>query len=146
MIVTQYSPWHMRGNAQAQQALHRFFNHAAAGETARTEAPAWQPPVDIREEATRFVILADLPGVDMATVDIQMDKGVLSLKGARDAVADEAATFARVERGHGGFDRRFTLPDSADAEAITAAGKNGVLEISIPKKADAAPRRIAING
>ncbi len=146
MIVTQYSPWLVRGNAQAQQVLHRFFN-PSAGEAVRTDAPVWQPPVDIREEASRFVILADLPGVDLATVDIQMDKGVLSLKGARDSEArDEATTFARTERGHGSFDRRFTLPDSADADAISAVGKNGVLEISIPKKAQAAPRRIAING
>lgn len=146
MILTQYSPLLVRGNAQAQQILHRFFNPSAA-DTARNEVPAWQPPVDIREEAKRFVILADLPGVELASVEIQMDKGVLSLKGARQAEAtDEATTVARTERGHGSFDRRFTLPDSADAAAITAAGKNGVLEISIPKKAEAAPRRIEING
>lgn len=142
MIVTQYNPWLARGNAQTQHVLNRFFNNEAV----RNDVPGWRPPVDIREEATRFVILADLPGIDPASIDIQMDKGVLSLQGTRDSdPTEEATTFARVERGHGSFDRRFTLPDSADADAISAVGKNGVLEISIPKKAEASPRRIAIN-
>jgi len=100
----------------------------------------------VNRESVPRVILADLPGIDPASIDIQMDKGVLSLQGTRDSdPTEEATTFARVERGHGSFDRRFTLPDSADADAISAVGKNGVLEISIPKKAEASPRRIAIN-
>lgn len=145
MILTQYNPLHVRGNPHAQQILHRFFNPTAADAT-QSDGPMWQPPVDIREEATRFVILADLPGIDLATVEVQMEKGVLTLKGTRAAEAkDETTTVARKERGHGSFDRRFTLPDSADADTITALGKNGVLEISIPKKAAAAPRRIEIN-
>ena len=146
MILSQYGPLHVRGNAQAQQILHRFFNPSVS-DAVRDETPVWQPPVDIREEAKRFLILADLPGVDLASIEIQMDKDVLSLKGTREVeTTDEATTVARAERGHGSFDRRFTLPDSADANAITATGKNGVLEISIPKKAEAAPRRIEING
>ncbi|HEU4665105.1 MAG TPA: Hsp20/alpha crystallin family protein [Dokdonella sp.] len=147
MIVTRYNPWFVRGNLQAKQALERFF-HA---DTTAPDAPAaeahWTPRVDVREEAQRFVILADLPGVDPATIEVQMDKNVLSLKGERAAetLADDAKA-TRVERAHGRFDRRFVLPESADADGISATGRHGVLEITIPKKAQSTPRRIAING
>lgn len=140
MLVTHYSPWLVRNNLQAKQALDRFFNESDA-------APAaWTPRVDVREETSRFVIVADVPGVDPATLEIQMDKNVLTLKGERKAETHaEGTKLARVERTSGHFERHFTLPESADADAISAAGKHGVLEISIPKKAQLAPRRIAIN-
>jgi HSP20 family protein len=127
MLVTHYSPWLVRGNAQAKQALDRFFN------TTDTESSAWTPRVDVREEASRFVILADLPGVDPTAIEIQMDKNVLSLKGERKSeIKEEGAKLTRVA-------------ESANADGISAVGKNGVLEISIPKKPESAPRRIAIH-
>ena len=144
MIVTHFNPWFVRGNLQAKQALDRFFGSEA--NTAEQPAHAWTPRVDVREEPSRFVILADLPGVDPAQIEIQMDNNVLTLKGERKAEAlGENAKATRTERGHGHFDRRFVLPEAADAEGISAVGKHGVLEITIPKKALAAPRRIAIN-
>ena len=142
MLVTHYNPWFVRGNhLHAKHAFDRFCNEAAPAET-----QAWTPRVDVREEASRFVILADVPGVDPAAIEIQMDNNVLSLKGER-KVEDlaEGGKATRVERGHGAFDRRFVLPDSADAEGISASGSHGVLEIVIPKKAQAAPRRIVVN-
>lgn len=138
MLVTHYSPWLVRGNLHAKPALDRFFGD--------TESNAWTPRVDVREEPSRFVILADLPGVDPADIEVQMDRNVLTLKGERKSESNEEGTkFTRVERRHGQFERRFTLPESADAEGISASGKHGVLENSIPKKAESAPRRIAIN-
>jgi len=122
---------------------HFFGNDIAASASAES---AWAPRVDIREEAGRFLILADVPGVDLADIEIQMDKNVLSVKGERKAFTSEAeGKFSRVERVAGQFKRSFTLPESADADGITASGRNGVLEIAIPKKAESAPRRIAIN-
>lgn len=111
-----------------------------------TTAAAFAPRVDIREEDGRFLILADVPGVDLADIEIQMEKNVLSIKGERKAFSSEVeGKFSRVERVAGAFKRSFTLPESADADGITASGANGVLEIAIPKKAQSAPRRIAIN-
>jgi HSP20 family protein len=77
---------------------------------------------------------------------VSMDKSILSIKGER-AIdkTEQNGRFTRVERTHGSFHRRFTLPESADAENIVASGKHGVLEIVIPKRAEVAPRRITIN-
>ncbi len=81
-------------------------------------------------------------GVDPAGIEVSMDKGILAIKGER---APAEGRFSRQERSYGSFHRRFSLPDSADADGITANGKFGVLEIVIPKKAETTPRRIAIN-
>lgn len=143
MIVTHYNPWFARGHhMHGKRAFDRFFGEQAT-QAAET---AWTPRVDVREEASRFVILADVPGVDPAAIEIQMDNNVLVLKGERKAEEPvEGGKATRVERRHGAFDRRFVLPDTADAEAISASGKHGVLEIVIPKKAQSAPRRIVVN-
>lgn len=127
--------------AQLQGEIGRLFGASQGG----SASGQWSPRVDIHEEAGRFVILADIPGVDPQSIEIQMDKGVLSLKGERTAEGfAEGVQQTRSERVHGGFERRFALPDSADADAITASGRHGVLRIDIPKRADVAPRRIQV--
>ena len=123
-----------------------FFSPVAPNATS-TGTPQWTPPVDIKEEATQFVILADLPGVNPEDIEVQMDKGILSIKGERRIEEKNEApseTFSRVERRHGSFHRRFALPDSANPEGISASGQNGVLTVVIPKRAETAPRRIPV--
>ncbi len=140
-----------------QDEMRQFLNQFVPGADAQDESSVvtsqWVPRVDIREARDRFVILADLPGIDPQDVEIWMDKGILSLKGERKPLAGDADSsdeggrevrFSRVERATGRFHRRFTLPDSADANAITATGHNGVLEISIPKRPETTPRRIQV--
>ena len=103
----------------------------------------WMPAVDIREEQERFVLYADIPGVDPQDIDVQMDRGMLTIKGERRGESSGGTErYARVERVHGGFHRRFALPDSADPEGISATGSHGVLRIVIPKKPESTPRRI----
>ena len=111
----------------------------------QTPEAQWAPRVDIKEDEKRFVILADIPGIDPADIEVSMDKGTLTIKGERKQEAVEENTrFTRLERAQGAFLRRFALPDSADADGITAHGRHGVLEVSIPKRAESAPRRITI--
>jgi HSP20 family protein len=125
---------------------HLFGSEIPAPSSASRAESAWAPRVDIREEPSRFLILADVPGVALADIEIQMEKNVLSIAGERKSFASEAeGSFSRVERAAGRFKRVFTLPESADAEGITASGADGVLEIAIPKKAQSAPRRIVVN-
>ena len=143
MNIVYRHPWHAGHlNDEFRQAFGRFFS---ANDAACAAAAQWAPRVDIREEDKRFVILADIPGVDPKDIEVSMDKGVLSIRGDRKSEThEEGNAFKRVERSHGAFRRSFALPDSADAEGIAASGKHGVLEISIPKKAELAPRKIAI--
>lgn len=129
---------------ELQQVFERFFGDSDA-DSSSVVTSQWVPRVDIKEEAERFLILADLPGVDPAQIEVNMDKGVLSIKGERKAeLATESERYSRVERAHGVFYRRFALPESANPEGIAATGRNGVLEISIPKRPEAAPRRINV--
>ncbi|RZA30982.1 MAG: Hsp20/alpha crystallin family protein [Lysobacteraceae bacterium] len=144
MHIVQYRQWPRQASRQEQfnRLFARFPRDAAAN--AGTDEQ-WVPRVDVREEAERFVILADLPGLDPAEIEISMDKGVLSIKGRREAVAvEEGSRYSRVERLHGDFNRSFALPEGADADGIVATGQNGVLEISIPRKAASTPRRIQV--
>jgi len=146
MTITRHVSWGMPRDAQAfRQAFERFLGQEE-NDQSNVVTSQWAPQVDIKEEEKRFVIFADVPGVDPASIEVSMDKGILTIKGERAVEGGEPqGRFTRQERQHGIFHRRFSLPDSADAEGITASGKHGVLEISIPKKAEASPRRITID-
>jgi HSP20 family protein len=147
MNVSRHGIWNAGSNLpeEIRQAFDRFLQ-PEDGDASNVVTSQWAPRVDIREDEQSFVILADIPGVDPAQIEVSMDKGILTIKGEREAAASEAnGKFTRIERARGAFHRRFALPDSADAEGITANGKFGVLEIVIPKKAQATPRRITIN-
>ncbi|NMW25045.1 Hsp20/alpha crystallin family protein [Rhodanobacter denitrificans] len=147
MNLVRHGIWNT-GNSlpeEIRQAFDRFLQ-PEDGDASNVVTSQWAPRVDIREDEQRFVILADIPGVDPAQIEVSMDKGILTIKGEREAGnAEQNGKFTRVERARGAFHRRFALPDSADAEGVTANGKFGVLEIVIPKKAQATPRRITIN-
>ena len=147
MTITRYYPWaqNRRFQDEMKQVFDRFVGEDD-GDQSNVVTSQWTPRVDIKEEDKRFVILADIPGVDPNHIEVQMDKGILSIKGERAAeIAAENAKTTRVERSYGSFYRRFALPDSADAEGISATGKFGVLEISIPKKPETTPRRISVS-
>ena len=146
MSIIRHSPWSAQPGLQDEikHVFEKFFGESDTDQSSVVTSQ-WTPRVDIREEEGRFVIFADVPGVDPQQIEIHMEKGILSIKGERRAEAkQENQRWSRVERAHGLFHRRFALPDSADAEGISATGRNGVLEISIPKKAETTPRRIQV--
>jgi HSP20 family protein len=112
-------------------------------ETARNVA--WIPSVDVHEEAERYVVRADLPGVSPDNIEITADAGVLTIKGERKASTQQTEnSYQRVERVAGNFVRRFTLPEAAQTDAIKATHVNGVLELSIPKQVKPEARRIKV--
>ncbi len=105
----------------------------------------WQPTVDIKEETNRFMLYADIPGIDPTDIEITMDKGILTIKGERSTEnKEQGERYSRLERSQGVFCRRFALPTSADAEKVEAHEKHGVLEVVIPKREEHQPRRIPI--
>ena len=146
MAVTRYYPWTQPNRLQDEikQVFDRFFGDEETDQS-NVVTSQWTPRVDIKEEEKRFVILADIPGVDPKDIEISMDKGILTIRGERASEnTEQNGKLTRVERSYGAFYRRFALPDSADPEGITATGKHGVLEIAIPKKPETTPRRIEI--
>lgn len=149
MNITRYNnPWAPQGGLQDElkQAFEKFFGDAESDQS-NVVTSQWMPRVDIKEEDQRFVIFADIPGVDPNDIEIHMDKGILTIRGERKSESRESnQRFSRIERSHGVFYRRFALPDSANPDGITASGANGVLEIAIPKRPETTPRRISVNG
>ena len=102
--------------------------------------------MDIKEAADKFIIYADIPGVKPEDIDVSMEAGVLTVRGKKESeVKTEKEGYKRVERSTGSFYRRFSLPDSANDEAINAKCKLGVLEIVIPKKEAVKPKRINVS-
>src|SRR5690606_35609908 len=148
MNITRYRhrPAQVVLHDEIRQVFDRFLNDGHTDEDGSAVVTAqWAPRVDIKEEAERFVILADLPGIDPSEVEVLMDKGILSIKGERHGEKrQEGEKYSRIERRYGSFHRRFALPDSADPDGVTASGANGVLEISIPKRPETTPRRIQV--
>ena len=129
---------------EIKQVFDRFFGEAET-DASSVVTSQWVPRVDIKEEPERFVIFADLPGVDPNEIEVHMDKGLLSIRGERRTEdRSENERYSRVERAHGVFYRRFALPESANPEGIAASGRNGVLEITIPKRPESTPRRISV--
>ncbi len=146
MSVVRYQPWNLLNRLQGD--IDRVFPSRQGARRAQPQAAPpsdWVPAVDIREEDTRYVIRADVPGVDPAAIEVSMEEGMLSIKGERRREnGARSQTFRRMERVSGSFMRRFSLPDSADADAISATSRHGVLEIVIPKQHRLQPKRIQV--
>lgn len=148
MNVVRYEPWGLlrRFHDDVNQLFADPRTGAVEGDGSNIVTSNWTPAVDIKEEDQRFVLQADIPGVDPKEIDVTMDNGVLTIKGERRHESEEEANgYKRVERSYGSFYRRFSLPDSADAEGITAKGKDGVLEVVIPKLEKVQPRKISVS-
>lgn len=147
MTLVSYDPWGTLSKLH-EEANRIFQNRIGAleqNDSSNVATSSWIPAVDIEEQAERFVITADVPGVPPEDIEITMENGILTIKGERHDVrkVDENG-FRRVERISGSFYRRFSLPDSADPTRVNARGKNGVLEIVIPKAEKAKSRRISV--
>jgi len=116
MRIARFEPW--PAIDLLQRDLHRTAPRAATA--------GWKPAVDIIEEKDRFLLRADVPGVNAADIDVSMDAGVLTISGERLAEErGEDTDVQRTERSTGRFSRRFTMPETADAESITAKSSNG---------------------
>ncbi|PKM13221.1 MAG: heat-shock protein Hsp20 [Gammaproteobacteria bacterium HGW-Gammaproteobacteria-3] len=140
MAITRYEPWGLL--TQLQKELDRAYEGSGEGSIATAE---WAPTVDIKEEKDKFVLHADIPGVKPEDIDVSMENGVLTIKGEKNTEAKtEKENYKRIERTYGSFYRRFSLPDSANAEAISAKSRHGVLEITIPKQEAVQPKKIAV--
>jgi HSP20 family protein len=145
MYTTPYEPWNVLSNLNRE--VGRLLNSPRTGadDGSSVATSAWTPAVDIKEEEDRYLITADVPGVDPDDIDLTMENGVLTIKGERKLESDVKENgFRRVERTYGTFYRRFSLPNYADADNISANCKNGVLTVTVPKTEAVKPRRIEV--
>jgi len=148
MNVTRFEPWSLVNRLQRDlglldQIASRGFN--LGQENGEQTVADWVPAIDIVEEKERFVLRADLPGVNAEDIDISMDKGLLTISGERREEKNEKAEgLHRVERATGKFYRRFSLPETVNSDGISAKSVNGILEVSIPKQPQVQARRITV--
>ena len=148
MNIVRHEPF--RAMSRLQDEINQFFRSndwlPAQLDDSQIATSQWQPSVDIKDEDDKYVICADIPGVDPKDIEVSMDNGILAIQGERRTEdKDEGNGYRRVECSYGSFYRRFSLPDNADSEKIKAKGKDGVLEITVAKKEPAKVKKIKVN-
>jgi len=144
MPIVKYAPFadvedFPTGLRLFQDSINRLFSEDGV------KARPWAPAVDILETENELVLKADIPGVELKDIDIQLENGTLTIKGERKYEKEDSNKgFHRMERSYGTFVRYFTVPETVDAEKVHAAYDAGVLTISLPKKEIAKPRAIKV--
>ncbi|MBT8101547.1 MAG: Hsp20/alpha crystallin family protein [Gammaproteobacteria bacterium] len=143
MNIARFEPWTFVD--LLHRDLNRLADHRGSARNDEGTIADWVPAVDIFENKDGFLLRADVPGVNPEDINVSMDNGVLNVSGERrlDPPAEDVSA-QRVERASGRFFRHFTLPDTANAESITAKCSNGILEVSIPKLPEIQARRITV--
>lgn len=138
MQINHQDPWEL------MSSLRRGVDRTVGAEQ-RTRRATYVPGVDIQEEAERYVVLADLPGVDPTAIEITIDSDLLTVKGERMRTQiSDGADIQRAERPYGHFERCFRLPETAAKDGLEAEYRDGVLTLTIPKAAEAVPYRIEV--
>ncbi len=128
---------------EMDQLMQRFFGEAEGG-AGRTDLVAWAPRVDVEEDDKQFVVKADLPGVDPKDVEVSVVEKVLVLRGQKKEEQEKKKNYHRVVRFEGQFYREILLPRGIEADKIQAKRANGVVAVTISKKAEAQPKKIAV--
>jgi HSP20 family protein len=147
MSIVRYDPF--RDLRTLQEEVNRLFT----GNLPRTfddegiARGSWSPSVDIYENKDQIVLEAELPGMKREDFDLSVENNVITLRGERQfEKKDDSDNYHRVERAYGSFTRSFTLPNTVSTEGATADYRNGVLRVTLPKRAETKARRIEIKG
>ena len=143
-FMTRWSPVRELAALEVDR-LNRMFDVAFAGEP--LAHGAWIPAVDIYETAEKDVVVKmDLPGVKREEIKVSFENQTLVIEGERKITAEAADQLHRSERGAGAFRRSFTLPNAVDGSRVDASYQDGVLTIKLPRREEARPRQIQVNG
>jgi HSP20 family protein len=106
---------------------------------------AWAPPIDVYETADRYVLTAELPGLERDQIELALEDNRLTIRGSRPAgTPDDDRHYHQIERGYGTFTRSFEFPDSIAGDEIAADLRDGVLTITLPKTSPPPARRIEV--
>lgn len=145
MQIVRYRPFPFVGDIRNE--INELFqrNWLAENDVSNSAISQWSPQVDVKEEQSKFVVTADLPGVDPKDIEVSLEHNVLTIKGHRKLErTTKEENYSRVERFSGTFCRQFTFPEYVNSEQIEATGGNGVLTILIPKKERHVAKKIEV--
>ena len=146
MALIRWEP--VRELGTIQNEMNRLFNSFFDTPTTanRTTFRRWIPAMDLVETDGAFVLKADLPGLSESDVSVELEDNVLTISGERKSEnQDRKAGYYRVERSYGSFRRTLSLPEGVEADAVKATFTNGVLEVTVPKPVQQAPRKVQIS-
>lgn len=145
MALTRWDPF--RDLVTLQERMNRLFEDSLSRSKTTDEMAmgAWTPAVDIFETPEEVVLRADLPGVDLADIDVRIENSMLTLRGERKFLKEaKDEDYHRIERSYGTFSRSFQLPGAIDQGGIKATHKEGVLQVHLPKREETRPKQIKV--
>src|SRR5678815_497533 len=145
MALTKWNPL-FADLAATKERFHRLLGRDEFWDTEGvTTGGEWAPVVDIIENENALTVKAELPGIEPKDVAVTIDNNVLTLKGERRIEKEvRKENYHRMERAYGTFARAFALPAFVDAEDVKAEFKNGLLIVTVPKKANAKTRAVQV--
>jgi len=145
-VLTRWEPF--REFATLQDRINRVFrdSYSGAGQDESLTTSSFAPAVDVYEDEHKVALKIEVPGIDENDIDVRVENNTLTVHGERKIEKEEKEeNYRRVERQYGSFTRTFTLPTTVDTEKVSANYDKGVLNISLPKKAEAKPKQIKVN-
>jgi HSP20 family protein len=145
MSITRFDPF--RQVSRLQDRMNTIFEDFLGRKLEEADffAGAWAPPVDILEDANDMILRAELPGLKAEDVDIRIENNTLTLRGERKLESKEdSANYHRRERSYGAFSRSFSLPSTVQQEKVAAEFKDGILQVTLPKREETKPKQISI--
>jgi len=142
-FITRFDPF--RDLVQLQDRVNRLFAETAKGEE-DFNSTSFVPPVDIYENEHNIVLKLEVPGIDQKDLDIRIENNTITIRGERKFEKEtKEENYHRVERRYGNFQRSFGLPNTVNPEQVTADYNNGILTVTLAKRAEAKPKQIKVN-
>ncbi len=127
--------------------FEEFFNDWALNRLAADrDRESWNPPMDVLEKDGNLILKLHVPGISERDINLKLEGSVLTISGEKKSIDNgKDADFRQSEISHGSFTRTFTLPETVEADKISASFKNGILTITLPVRPEVKPRTIKIN-
>jgi len=143
-VLTRWEPF--REFSTLQDRMNRLFRDSFGDREEALTTSTFAPAVDVYEDEHNITLKVEVPGIEEKDIDVRIENNTLTVHGERKFEKEEKEeNYRRVERQYGSFTRSFTLPNTVDAEKVSANYDKGVLNIKLAKKAEAKPKQIKVN-
>jgi HSP20 family protein len=144
-MITRWDPF--RELAQLQDRVNRLFQETGSGSHEEAfPTSSFVPAVDIFETEHNIVLQMEVPGIDQKDLDIRIENNTITVRGERKFSKEvKEENYHRVERRYGSFQRSFSLPNTVNTDNVLADCENGILKITLAKRAEAKPKQIKVN-